>query len=436
MEEKTKEINKKVIVFCGPPHSGKTVLINYIYEHLPKEYTAIVGTAPDGEGRFTNNENQEQIQAARRKGSFTENRTKNYLERIQNETAPIVLVDVGGKISDENRKFFELCDYSIVISNNIQDKKEWEDFCKEYNVKPIASLDSSLTGEDEIYASSNKDTITGKITKLERGVNKTKSKIINAILDKIKSFIPRDKTAQKGYEYLQDENTINVKDIAKEINMIYKDDQDKDKWNEEKSPELYSALKETLQNKEKANFFEARINWVVGLCTEAAKKSGIEDIGFYDASKNAFNHPKKAELNVIQNSSKLANNTYLYNVLNDDKLNLVVSSTENKIFLDFELNTDYKIVPEDFENMKFPDIDPNKELYISGKLPTWLFSSINLSYDNQEKYVCQLGNSFIKYASKNEKELGTEKKSIEDIDVNKVFSSYKEFLEDNIKNRR
>ena len=83
--------------------------------------------------------------------------------------------------------------------------------------------------------------------------------------------------------------------------------------------------------------------------------------------------------------------------------------------------------------MKFPDIDINKKLYISGKLPTWLFSSISLSYENQEKYILQPGNGFIKYASKDKKELGTVEPEINGIDTNKILENYKEYFENEMK---
>ena len=36
------------IIFCGPPHSGKSVLLSTIYKNLPQSHTAIVRAAPDG----------------------------------------------------------------------------------------------------------------------------------------------------------------------------------------------------------------------------------------------------------------------------------------------------------------------------------------------------------------------------------------------------
>lgn len=432
MKEDIKNIR---IVFCGPPHSGKSVLLSTIYKNLPQSHTAIVRTAPDGEGMYSNNENQEQVQAARRKGNYSDERTDYNTNSIETETASIVLVDVGGKINEDKDKIFDTCNYSIILSNNIEDKKKWEEFSKEHNVLPIAILDSSLEGKDEIYDSSNNDIITGKITHLQRGENKFTSNLINKILDKIQKITLDKKNIQKevkGFQHLKDTDTINMLDIAKELDMIDEKTNNAN-WDVSKSYEIYSNVINKLKNKNKANFFEARANWVVGLCTQAAIDSNIEDIKFYDARQNDFIKANKANLNIIQDSSKLANNTYLYNVLDDEKLKLITSQTDDSIFLSFELNSNKRIVPEDFENMKFPDIDINKKLYISGKLPTWLFSSISLSYENQEKYILQPGNGFIKYASKDKKELGTIEPEINGIDTNKILENYKEYFENEMK---
>lgn len=432
MKEDIKNVR---IVFCGPPHSGKSVLLSTIYKNLPQSHTAIVRAAPDGEGMYSNNENQEQIQATRRKGNFSEERTNYNTNSIETETASIVLVDVGGKINEDKEKIFDTCNYSIILSNNPEDKKKWEEFSKKHNVLPIAILDSSLEGKDEIYDSSNNDIVTGKITNLQRGKEKFTSPLINKILDKIQKITLDKKNIQKevkGFQHLKDTDTINMLDIAKELDMIDEKTNNAN-WDVSKSYEIYSNVINKLKNKNKANFFEARANWVVGLCTQAAIDSNIEDIKFYDARQNDFIKANKANLNIIQDSSKLANNTYLYNVLDDEKLKLITSQTDDSIFLSFELNSNKRIVPEDFENMKFPDIDINKKLYISGKLPTWLFSSISLSYENQEKYILQPGNGFIKYASKDKKELGTVEPEINGIDTNKILENYKEYFENEMK---
>ena len=58
------------IIFCGPPHSGKSVLLSTIYKNLPQSHTAIVRAAPDGEGMYSNNVNQDTNPSYKKKRGF------------------------------------------------------------------------------------------------------------------------------------------------------------------------------------------------------------------------------------------------------------------------------------------------------------------------------------------------------------------------------
>ena len=51
----------------------------------------------------------------RRKGNLTPEFAEDIKEQIEKETAPIVLIDVGGKISPENETIFSACNYAIIL---------------------------------------------------------------------------------------------------------------------------------------------------------------------------------------------------------------------------------------------------------------------------------------------------------------------------------
>ena len=42
------------IVFCGPPHSGKSVFIANLIDKLPSDGYTIIRACPDGEGTWSN----------------------------------------------------------------------------------------------------------------------------------------------------------------------------------------------------------------------------------------------------------------------------------------------------------------------------------------------------------------------------------------------
>lgn len=70
---------------------------------MPQKYTALIRACPDGEGVWSSNKNNEQIQNVRRKGKFNTELVKNITQEIDNEKAPIVLIDTGGIRSEENK---------------------------------------------------------------------------------------------------------------------------------------------------------------------------------------------------------------------------------------------------------------------------------------------------------------------------------------------
>ena len=59
------------IIFCGPPHSGKSVFIANLIDKLPSDAYTIIRACPDGEGTWSNNQNQNETSIVRKKGKFT-----------------------------------------------------------------------------------------------------------------------------------------------------------------------------------------------------------------------------------------------------------------------------------------------------------------------------------------------------------------------------
>ncbi len=424
--------NNIIVGVFGPPHSGKSVLLTYLYSHFPQKSTAIVRTAPDGEGIFSNNKDQDEIQLLRKKGKFTDEKTEANLNNIDKEKANIVLVDTGGVISEENRKIMKKCTHAIVLSNNIEDKTAWENILKENNVSIIASLDSSLDGKDEIYSSQNKNsnTINGRITNLIRGQEKRPSLLLNEIVTKTvelaKEKSLNNELSRKGNELLNNQNVIDMIAIAKELNIPL-DDNNMLTWNPEQLPEILECIQSKIQGKNEVKFFEARANWLVAATTELCKKNNIQNIAYYNARENKFDSVDKSETNVIQKSSKISNNSYLYDVLPNNKLKLLIKQNDENILMHFDLHTNMKVVPEDKENFELPDINPNKSLYISGKMPAWLLAHITNTYDNPEKSVIQVGNHYIRYASQNKKNLGTIEDTIDGIDLSQALEEYRAY---------
>lgn len=83
------------IVFCGPPHSGKSVFIANLIDKMPTDAYTIIRACPDGEGTWSNNKNQNETTNVRKKGKFTKSFIEDACKAIDNQSNKIVLVDVG-----------------------------------------------------------------------------------------------------------------------------------------------------------------------------------------------------------------------------------------------------------------------------------------------------------------------------------------------------
>lgn len=157
------------IVFCGPPHSGKSVFLANIIDNLPTDAYTVIRACPDGEGTWSNNQNQKETNLVRQKGKFTQAFIEDACRAIDNQTNKIVLVDVGGKISEENEQILKHCDNFIVLSNNEEKKQEWLEFAGKLGLQCVGCFDSSIEGKEEIYT--REPYIQGRIVGLERGKN-------------------------------------------------------------------------------------------------------------------------------------------------------------------------------------------------------------------------------------------------------------------------
>lgn len=412
------------IAVLGPPHSGKTVFINYIYNTLPSKSVGIRRTAPDGEGVFTQNPNQEEIQKLRRKGTHSPQRAQTYANLIKNDEYEYDLVDVGGKITKENYSIMKECTHAIIVSNNPEDRKLWEQSAKECRLSLIASLDSSLDGKDEIYENTKDNVLRGKVTNLVRGHDIENSELFDKLIENISklsidSKIKNDKIEQ----LLRDKDVIDINEIAKQMNKEI-DKNEKVMWDTSELPELIDRFSDIIKDKKSVKIYNSRATWMVCGLVEACKQQGIEDISFFDASVPCFNEVTKSEPNITQNNTRINNGALLYNVLPEDKLKLLLKQNENDILMYFDINPNKKVKIEDQDSMQLPDVDPNKSLYITGKLPAWLLAHITNTYDNKNKYIMQLGNYFIKSSSENKRELGQTKKEIEDIPYVDIISKY------------
>lgn len=401
------------IIFCGPKHSGKSVFVANLIDKLPTDAYTIIRACPDGEGTWSNNKNQKETNIVRKKGKFTKSFIDNACKAIDNQTNKIVLVDVGGVMSKENEQVFQHCDSFVVLSCDEEIKKEWIEFGEKLGLECVGALDSKLDGKEEIYTRT--PYLQGSIVGLERGNILNNSSVINAMVsDIVKKSKYIEKTEDKSEDFdgtMIDDTELGFelgygKEILTEDGTPIKNV----KWSEKAIPEIYKAVQEKVKPNKPVRINGVRANFVLCSMCKALREKGTKDINIYDMRTKQYipikNLPKKKGIKQTEGLS--------YNIL------------ENKenIFMDVDI-TKEQYSAEDYEKCVLPQLKETKNLYLSGRMPHWLLSSISSSYNSSRVFTFQPGKGFTCISSKDEKELGKIVDGIDGIDVNQYFEDKK-----------
>lgn len=405
------------IVFCGPPHSGKSVFIANLISKMPTDSHTIIRACPDGEGNWSNNKGQNETNMVRKKGKFTDTFIDDSCKAIDNQTNKVVLVDVGGIMSKENEKIFKHCDSFIVLSSDEKKKKEWLEFGENLGLECIACLDSSLEGQEEIYV--EEPYLKGKIVGLERGRSLENSEIIMKLMSTI---IKKSQYVQKKFPIESKENTLLIDDTelgfelgyGKEI-MIDNHVIKQVKWKENAVPKLYHAIQEKVAKNQTVKINGIRANYAIMAICKACKQEEITDIRTFDIRSKQYIPIK----NIPQKRGQKECSGLKYHLIQNKK----------NIFMDIDI-TNEKYTLEDYQKCILPKINTDKSLYLSGRIPLWLLASIGNSYDSRNMYTFQPGRGFTCVCSENEKDLGIRTNQIDGIDINKYFQEKQKIIQE------
>jgi len=172
------------IVLCGPPQSGKSVLreglkqaIRRIPDNTPYPY--VITACPDGEGAwFQETSNRHNSEARRFKenykkelGGFTPEFVKRVADSVRTCNLPLTFIDIGGRISDENRAICRHTTHAIIVYGDSEKLPEWREFCREIGVTIIAQIYSDYNGKQDEIQEVQSEMFLGSVHYLERGVD-------------------------------------------------------------------------------------------------------------------------------------------------------------------------------------------------------------------------------------------------------------------------
>lgn len=192
------------VVLCGPPQSGKSCLRDglkkAILGHLGAPYPYVITACPDGEGSWhkeTYERNQSLAEAIKpiNKADVTPEFAKEAATWVRSANQLINIIDVGGKITDENKIIMQPATHAIILSADVNEFAEWENFCQSLELKIIAKIHSQLDAvNDEVLLIDNwqentnelletTPVLTGTVHSLQRGENLSTRPMVKALAE-------------------------------------------------------------------------------------------------------------------------------------------------------------------------------------------------------------------------------------------------------------
>lgn len=171
------------IILAGPPQSGKSCLRDRLSRAIRKQCPAgqdhlgyVITANPDGEGSWyaeTYNTYPELATTLKHstKAPFTNKAANIYAQWVQNCELPLTFVDIGGKITEQNRRICKAATHAILVYGDKSKLEEWRQFCQELKITIIAEIFSDLYGQSDKPLTCFEDGVhRGSIHNLERGI--------------------------------------------------------------------------------------------------------------------------------------------------------------------------------------------------------------------------------------------------------------------------
>lgn len=184
------------IVLAGSPRTGKSCL----REHLKRAivtlapsgpYPYIITANPDGEGSWyqeaaSRDKDAAHENRARNKAPFSTDFARRVARNVRDCRQELVLVDIGGMISDENRQICRSASHIVILHTDASDLAAWRRFAGELDLEIIAELRSVYAAESDHIGSAGPP-LVGVVHRLERGERDVPHPIIDVLASTIVS---------------------------------------------------------------------------------------------------------------------------------------------------------------------------------------------------------------------------------------------------------
>lgn len=350
------------VVICGSPHSGKSVFIGGLQANLPRNIYYTFRACPDGEGTWTyRDKGTEQL---RRKGKFTPEFVQWCCTTLSKpELTQITLVDVGGRMSEENAQIMSKCTHAIILDNNVEMIGEWVDFAEECGLQVIAKLHSDYNGHN--------DSTEGEIMSihhLERGEQSVKQRpTIKKVAELLLNLTVAPDT-NKG------ENMITINGLAEAIGKKLEEITlpngrviESIKWEGSDLPKISKHLHNTYMGAI-VQVDGAAPAWLITAITHELHPSEVE-----------LNSPDGyVRVGCQKPSGEGEGNNLEFKTSREGGVLTVLCQQKDPSI---------PLSPSDLKGVTPPDCEMGDIVVLSGRMPNWMTTSLAMSYHGKAKAI-------------------------------------------------
>ena len=162
--EKPPRSNRRAIIFVGPPHSGKSVLVGAVYRQLQQSLPVeefqrevfLLRACPDGEGNWFSEISPDLAKTLRFKNHWDDEFVTQVCRDVENfaRSKRLLLVDAGGKIDRRNQQILNCCTHAVIVSCDQNAVAEWRGALQAAEITVLAEIVSSLEEVCEVIEQS------------------------------------------------------------------------------------------------------------------------------------------------------------------------------------------------------------------------------------------------------------------------------------------
>lgn len=376
--------NHMKIIICGPPHSGKTVMVDSLNSLLPTERVQTIRANGDGEGYWSNGKDQAAVDRVREKGTNTDKDFAKWAGQIREAKADIVLVDIGGKLQEDKAPLFDAADSFVVLCSDAEPElmRAWKEFGESHMCRCIACITSTREGEESVGDQRPGAVIRGTLAHLDRGTTHTDSKLLKALADRIIEL------AGHATPLRLDSQTLDAFEMAYALGcyteresgggpcrtLLYK-------AGDKGRVRGYVAAWQAERGLKSVRVYGATAGWVAVLTVLTLADGGAEDIELFDVGTWRYVRLRRLRVAAGATGSPLCITVRSFDSGRDIMEVRIAGEGGKPRSLDVG----------ELGRCAIPPTDARRGIVVSGRLPLWLLASICLTLPNDEICVHRPG---------------------------------------------